>query len=444
MAQEIDWSQIQGAYGVVKDMPQQLKAIENGDNKALDDVMDRIVHQHTLFDIAIPILPFIFEILSKDNKADKAQILDNLHFIIQTINDNVAYSSYVRADDLRLFVDIQLEFKRCADVFLVLLTDKKSTVRLHTSAFLAQYVAYDVACNELKNAIAIETDSLARAMFIYHLGILLSDNGTLHKTYNQDFFLNYLLNDASHEVQVAGALACISCGMDNELVFDKLFDVVIKEYYDLSLDISYESFMKIKAFKTINPTQNFGYDAEYRKVAGWDEKVMREREKAAQDPFASKLPDYLAETFLPEWIFKFLLSKSYSIQEQMLQSPKTTRLMAHIICRHLVDTAFQPPQPYNSLPPIQELDDSWLKFIPRELQDQKSPWEMHYESNSRKRARFDSPLTPPQYSSLKTVVECDKFWLLPTNLFSFFYGLPDDREALRELAAKNKPTYIKE
>jgi len=34
---------------------------------------------------------------------------------------------------------------------------------------------------------------------------------------------------------------------------------------------------------------------------------------------------------------------------------------------------------------------------------------------------------------LRIICDCEPFWELPTNLFSFYYGLPDEREALCEL-----------
>lgn len=44
-------------------------------------------------------------------------------------------------------------------------------------------------------------------------------------------------------------------------------------------------------------------------------------------------------------------------------------------------------------------------------------------------------LTAKQSAALKTVLMCDVFWQTPSNLLSFFYGLPDDRDNLRKLLA---------
>ncbi len=43
---------------------------------------------------------------------------------------------------------------------------------------------------------------------------------------------------------------------------------------------------------------------------------------------------------------------------------------------------------------------------------------------------------PRQGQALRAIVDQDKVWEIPTNLFSFFYGLPDSREALRALIDK--------
>lgn len=39
---------------------------------------------------------------------------------------------------------------------------------------------------------------------------------------------------------------------------------------------------------------------------------------------------------------------------------------------------------------------------------------------------------------LQAIVDCDPFWEIPTNIFSFYHGLPDEREALRELVQQSQ------
>jgi hypothetical protein len=51
-----------------------------------------------------------------------------------------------------------------------------------------------------------------------------------------------------------------------------------------------------------------------------------------------------------------------------------------------------------------------------------------------------SILIPRKIAAIRAIVENDKFWELPTNLFSFFYGLPDSREALRQLVEDGQST----
>lgn len=45
----------------------------------------------------------------------------------------------------------------------------------------------------------------------------------------------------------------------------------------------------------------------------------------------------------------------------------------------------------------------------------------------------DKPLIDIQRDVLQSIVDCDPFWEIPTNLFSYYYGLLDEREALRHL-----------
>ena len=38
---------------------------------------------------------------------------------------------------------------------------------------------------------------------------------------------------------------------------------------------------------------------------------------------------------------------------------------------------------------------------------------------------------------LQAIIDCKKVWETPTDLFSYFYGLPDSREALQALLITN-------
>ena len=47
--------------------------------------------------------------------------------------------------------------------------------------------------------------------------------------------------------------------------------------------------------------------------------------------------------------------------------------------------------------------------------------------------RPDDRLSNPQRAIIKAIVNCDPFWQVSSNLFSFYFNLPDDRHALRAL-----------
>lgn len=46
-------------------------------------------------------------------------------------------------------------------------------------------------------------------------------------------------------------------------------------------------------------------------------------------------------------------------------------------------------------------------------------------------------ILPYQKQLLQSVVNCEPFWKVPTNLLSFFYGLPDNRDELRKLISES-------
>jgi len=58
---------------------------------------------------------------------------------------------------------------------------------------------------------------------------------------------------------------------------------------------------------------------------------------------------------------------------------------------------------------------------------------IYKETAAANRYHVGRKLNNEQRLALEAIVDCEPFWEIPTNLFSFFYGLPDEREALRKL-----------
>ncbi|MFZ4815617.1 MAG: hypothetical protein ACOYL5_13850 [Phototrophicaceae bacterium] len=100
---------------------------------------------------------------------------------------------------------------------------------------------------------------------------------------------------------------------------------------------------------------------------------------------------------------------------------------AHILARHTLESVFTRIGVASS--------DSQYLSSHYEITGQQG----QYRDLDRKRYVSGRSLRPEQIEALRAIVNCDPFWEQPTNLFSFFYGLPDDREALRGLTEGGNP-----
>ena len=107
----------------------------------------------------------------------------------------------------------------------------------------------------------------------------------------------------------------------------------------------------------------------------------------------------------------------------LLKSVELSPKDAHLHCRELMRYAFRPVFHNASY----EYDVSH-----RDVKVNTAGFILYqtYPSYDRGRGHLSNP---KQKVVIEFIVNCDAFWVHPTNMFSHFYGLPDEREALREL-----------
>lgn len=176
---------------------------------------------------------------------------------------------------------------------------------------------------------------------------------------------------------------------------------------------------------------------------------------ALPDPVLDNIADYLKsdvwETFpLPvredfqrsvRWALPFgarvfdLLRRVAHIQSEpsiwfeLLKRIDLTPIAAHRHCRELLRSAFLPLYRARSNL-FWGNKHYWIKVKAGE------PITYHRyrsETDPDWRQRFGIGLNQSQKVVLEFIVNCDPFWEHPTNLFSHYYGLPDERDALRAL-----------
>jgi hypothetical protein len=150
-----------------------------------------------------------------------------------------------------------------------------------------------------------------------------------------------------------------------------------------------------------------------------------------EDRLAPAVPDILADEFLRlEDSLDQRLQKEYILRDlvwlkseplfYLLRQPGISADDAHLIARGLLA---------HSMLFDTQHEAHWLHYPNYQLRDKGN---IYLEHNSALDAmRF--PRVTKVKEALQALVENNKVWEVPTNMFSFFFGLPDSREELRAL-----------
>jgi len=112
-----------------------------------------------------------------------------------------------------------------------------------------------------------------------------------------------------------------------------------------------------------------------------------------------------------------------------MQIPDLSPEQAHLIARALLAATFLHAR---------SIESHWERFPNFDRRTEGIFYLQHFDA-----ARHI--LRPPlmykvKHPFLQAILEAEKVWELPTNLFSFFYGLPDSREGLRALLERLEAT----
>jgi len=106
----------------------------------------------------------------------------------------------------------------------------------------------------------------------------------------------------------------------------------------------------------------------------------------------------------------------------LLQNPAISTEQAHVIARGILASAFLSPG---------RAAAHWEHFPSRDMRDKGMFYVQDHAA-----VRF---VKYQRARLLQAIIDADKVWEMPTNLFSFFYGLPDSREGLRALLTEAGP-----
>lgn len=400
----VNWKKYKGGYGITTELPKCIREMASLDetirNRAYNIVAEEINHQDTIYEVTPYVVPFLIELLADQNTLKHRSLLSMLFDLVFSCNLEMRYIT--EFTDMRL-PDISRTYQNIAKGFSLyrrLTLHKDSTVRLLAVLLIASFPEYAAAGrHDLRHVIKVDTDGQIRAAAIFYLSKLLP----LHRSYRalelSAHYFNFFnriaesCSDSLSRLAAASALAMTFSHYYREDVPAYVLNVLIDGYI---------------------------YPFAPRPLFSW----------------------YVEAPFAPiHAVLNALLQLKYPALALTLQAPELSSQQAHNVTRELLETVFE--RKHVGLAKNQWQDDppsaKWADFAPRS--DFEDTFLYRLPSSPRYISRnytISGILNGEQRDVITAIVACDPFWELPTNLFSFFYGLPDSREELQALVQSNE------
>lgn len=392
---QVHWHLLKHSYGSAKDVPELLQKISTAQDdevfkKYFWQLMNEIHHQDDIFNAAPAVIPFFIQLLSQATFKYKFSLLVELKDFFESSK------RYLRLPRLHSHgfgewhdcIAIQQTIYANLRVYLNLLKDSESEVRRHAARLLGILADQRHKIRlPLVRAIQKEQDAAIAASMVYDLIDLIpfSHHGSAHRVWKQYTLLLF------HWVEAH----------PDEIVRLTAADVWVEIYPRYLL----ETTARVIPISIVNSIKKIYLDSENRRY----HPILETLNKLG----IHVLAEVLAETVIP---------------------PDSL----HDIARLMLLKVFDPILTVIHAIPNENF---WYFYEGRFYEE---PHQRIYDIYAYNRSgwRVYDPATEKlvevQQFVLNAIIHCDRFWELPTNLFSFFFGLPDDRDTLRALVAKNQ------
>lgn len=403
----VDWDNLGSPYGSDVDVPELLRSLEIA--PTTDDFIDiysqlinTIAHQNTIYPITSHATHFIIQIMK--STTNSVRIGNHLAVLSELLRDTQYYTNSVAItasmpiapsmfrNQLQLYDVIASNI----DYYLELLDSEDTEIQTcvtYVLSFLVDHHSRLIPA--LEECIEQTNDQWLQASAIWAYAKLTQYSSENAKIYVEKLF-KWIKTGSTFHMKYASALAhlmlyrAVPTSISNEKI--SIPDIVINTVVE-----GLESNMWTNMNKNTGKYLHYIY----AEATPFDEVINIINNHCGHRPHT--------------WI---------AIIQKMQLSP----IKAHYFIREMVDITFS-----------------------RSNTALSSQWENHnYLDISRKYEALEykpkeylntyklgKPLTEIQKLVLNIICNCDPFWEIKTNFFSFFYGLPDNREELHQLALQS-------
>jgi hypothetical protein len=375
---QMDWKNLGShVYNRHEQIPDAIRDLLSQEPQARQDARDFLLGSGQdfgdIYNTTPYIIPFLVEILASPDAPDKALLL----FHLSGVAEHIGYQKSPSIRLLRLRLQTYNAFKAGLDTLIALLADPSQDVR-SASAELLGYMTEEVKIliPELNRRFLEEHEEEVQVTMMRCIKRLL--NSLELRDYaimNQyaPFFKEVVEGHPSHKVRVAAARAAVELVSQYKQKQDNLSPqmptILAQEFLELSSPFDHQE------------AGDKSYHAEM---------VAKDLSRLSPEPILN-----------------------------LLQDSAISAEQGHLLARALLA---------NVILQGKSIEAHWDHFPNYE----KRAEGLFYLQN------YSVPhlLQQPYHGKnrfLQAIVAADKIWEIPTNLFSFFYGLPDSRQALQAL-----------
>ncbi len=378
---QIDWKSLgYHVYGKHELIPQEIRNLLSENFQVRQGARDFLLGGGQdfgdIYDTTPHILPFLLEILDNPDAPDKDKLLFHLSGVAEQISHPRRSSIYM----LRLCLQTYDALKAGLGILIALLDDPSADVRLASTALLQNMTdEVESLIPELIRHFHEEREEEVQVAVVNSLKRLLNSlewpRFPLKKEY-APFFKEIVETHSSHKVRVAAARASVELvGQYNKKqnnLPQQVSTILSQEFVSLNAPLDYQE------------SGSGSYHAEM---------VAKDLSRLNPEPLL-----------------------------QLLQNPAISAEQAHLIARALLANVFL----HGGL-----VESHWERFPNHDRKAEGLFYLQHYSATRSLRLPYHA-----KNRFLQAIVDAKKVWEIPTNLFSFFYGLPDSREDLRALLEK--------
>lgn len=397
--ENVNWFKHKGAYHLKDKVPGLIRNLTSTDNKvrkrACEDIGQEMNHQGSIYDATPYIVPFLIELLTYDHVPDKEELLYSLWVVLESCESAFRYSPQMSDKNTQNCILTYNNLSEGFPVFASLLQNPDLNIRLPALLLASSLTLHAPYCRHLlRRVYCTEPDSMLRALILARLGELVPKGyGPVINRRRQKYvamFESIAQSDPDSVVRLGAALGWAKS--HPHYPYNDRLTVPQPVRDELLQGLSYAA-----------PKGNVGW--------------------------------LVGAEFNADAVMEAFIGLGWKQVAGSLNSPVLDRYQVHRLARSLLDVIYVRKSTRPQQSHAGDLSLAWWEFEAVHLD--KTPEVMTYRIPDRFPRTFNPAKPqlnqPRQKEIIAAIVNCDRFWELPTNLFSFFYDLPDSREALNAL-----------